>query len=72
MYVILEYVACAAIVGVLGAVLFGASATVLITREGAKHAALASRKLAERARQTVERYCAALPRLLGCSSHAGQ
>jgi hypothetical protein len=63
MYIILEYVAYVGIVGVLGALLFGASATVLITREGAKQAALTSRKFADRARQTVERYRAALPML---------
>jgi hypothetical protein len=62
MYIILEYLAYLAIVGLLGALLFGASAAVLITREGAKQAALTSRKLADRARQTVGRYRTALPR----------
>ena len=61
MYIILEYVAYVGIVGMLGALLFGASATVLITREGAKQAAVTSRRLADRARHTVERCRAALP-----------
>lgn len=72
MYIVLEYVAYVGIVGVLGALLFGASATVLITREGAKQAALTSRRLAGRARQTVERYSAALPMLLRHNSQEGQ
>jgi len=62
MYIILEYLAYLAIVGLLGVLLFGASATVLITREGAKQAALTSRKLADRARQAVGRYRIAFPR----------
>lgn len=69
MYIILEYVAYVTIVGLLGALLFGASATVLITREGAKQAALTSRKLANRARQAAERYRAVLP---GLPHHSSQ
>jgi hypothetical protein len=61
MYIILEYATYLTIVGVLGALLFGASATVLVTREGAKQAALTSRKLADRARHTLERYRGLLP-----------
>ena len=72
MYIILEYVAYVGIVGVLGALLFAASATVLITREGAKQAALTSRKFADRVRQTVERYRAALPMLPRHNSQENQ
>ena len=72
MYIILEYVAYVGIVGVLGALLFGASATVLITREGARQAVLTSRTLADRAMQTVERYRAALPMLPRHNSQESQ
>jgi hypothetical protein len=72
MYIVLEYVAYVGIVGMLGALLFGPSATVLITREGAKQVALTSRRLADRARQTVERYRAALPMLPRHNSHESQ
>jgi hypothetical protein len=72
MYIVLEYVAYVGIIGVLGALLFGASATVIITREGAKQAALTSRRLAGRARQTLDRYRAALPMLPRHNSQGSQ
>ena len=61
MYIILEYVAYVGIVGMLGALLFGASASVLITHEGVRQAALTSRRLVGRVMQTVERYRSVLP-----------
>jgi hypothetical protein len=56
MYVVLEYFAYVALVGVVGLVLFGASATVLITREGARRAVHISRQLAGRGSQILGKY----------------
>jgi hypothetical protein len=65
MYIMLEYLAYVTLVAVLGAVLFGASTTVLIAREGARRAAQISRQLAHRRGQFLSKYFAApstLPR----------
>jgi hypothetical protein len=58
MYIILEYLAYVTLVAVLGAVLFGASATVLITSEGFKRAAQISRELADRRAHFLSKYLA--------------
>ncbi len=72
MYVVLEYLTYVALAGVLGAVLFGASATVLVTHEGAKRAAQVSRQLADRGGQVLSRYLSALSTLQGHNSHESQ
>jgi hypothetical protein len=60
MYIILEYLTYVALVTLLGGLLFAASATVLVTKEGAKIAAKSSRKLASRAAQLASRHLSAL------------
>jgi len=47
-YIALEYLAYVLVVVLLGAVLFGTSALILVSQEGAKHLAASSHKVAER------------------------
>lgn len=47
-YIALEYLAYVLVVALLGVVLFGTSALILVSQEGAKHLAASSRKVAER------------------------
>jgi hypothetical protein len=55
MYLILEYVTYIVIVTVLAAVLFGATAVALLTKESASHLARASRKTIEVATRSLGR-----------------
>jgi hypothetical protein len=63
MYIIWEYVAYVALVAILGAVLFGASTTVLIAREGARRAVQISRQFAARKGPLLSKYLAAFSTL---------
>jgi hypothetical protein len=63
MYIILEYVAYVTLVAILGAVLFGASTTFLIVREGARRAVQISRQLADRRGPLLSKYLAAFSTL---------
>ena len=58
MYVIFEYLTYVVIVTVLAAVLFGASAVALLTKESASHIARASRKTIEVATKSLGRISA--------------
>lgn len=49
MYLILEYLTYIFVVSVLGAMLFGASAMLLVTKEGAKHLTEISKRIAAHA-----------------------
>jgi len=60
MYIVFEYLAYVTLAVVAGAVLFGASATVLVTREGAKRVAATSRRLAGQAADLLAEYWNAL------------
>ncbi|HEV2492414.1 MAG TPA: hypothetical protein VG204_05005 [Terriglobia bacterium] len=53
-YVALEYLSYVFVVIVLGAVLFGTSALIVVSQEGAKHLAANSRKVAERTVQLAQ------------------
>ncbi len=58
MYVIFEYLTYVVIVTILAAVLFGASAVALLTKESASHIARASRKTIEVATKSLGRISA--------------
>lgn len=59
MYIILEYLTYVVLVTLLGGLLFVASATLLVTKEGARIAAESSRKLATHAAQMASRHLSA-------------
>ena len=49
MYIVLEYLAYIALVSTLGALLFAASAVLLVTQEGAKRVTASSRRSSDQA-----------------------
>jgi len=72
LYIILEYVAYLCLVAILGAVMFLASATLLITKEGARRVAESSRKLAEQAAHLVAKHVRATSELPPRPSQPGE
>ena len=72
LYIVLEYLAYLCLVAILGAVMFLASATLLITKEGAKRVADSSRKLAQQAAHLVAKHVHATSELPPPPSQPGE
>ena len=54
LYIVLEYLTYVLVVLLIGAILFGTSALLILGQEGAKHLAVSSRKVAERTVQLAQ------------------
>ncbi len=70
-YLVLEYVALLGIVLALGALFFGASATVLAAREVARHGARIFRQLPRQASQMASRIVGSAAAFLNIRTGAG-